>query len=294
MKLKIHSNEIEICEISDFDLAKIFECGQCFRWKPEEDNELSLDANHMDCKDSVRYIGVANGCATRVRKSRDNVYISCSIDDFENIWRSYFDLDRDYEEIRERLCIDDFMRNATDYGAGIRLLRQEKWEALCSFIISQNNNIPRIKSIIATLCREFGEAIDFENKQYFTFPSAERLAGIKAEYLAPLRCGYRAEYIVSAANIITNGSINLEALAACSPDIVRSELKKLRGVGDKVADCVMLFGLHMLDAFPLDVWMKRAVVKHYGTDFNPNIFSPYAGIAQQYIFHYSRMTGKTF
>jgi len=273
MKIIEHNNEIEITNLSDFDLAKTFECGQCFRWNTDENGA---------------YIGVAFGRVAKLYHCGDSVFISCSKEDFETIWRGYFDLDRDYAEIRQRLCIDDFMRRATDFGRGIRILRQEKWEALCSFIISQNNNIPRIKTIVDKLCREFGDTIDFECKQYYTFPSAKKLATLETEQLAPLRCGYRADYIIRTAKMVADGTVDLEAISQGTPDNARIALKKLHGVGDKVADCVMLFGLHMLDAFPLDVWMKRAVEQHYGKDFDPSVFSPYAGIAQQYIFYHMR------
>ena len=273
MKIYEHNGEVEIAGVSDFDLVKTFECGQCFRWRADGRGA---------------YIGVAFGRAARLYCCGDSVFISGSVEDFESVWRGYFDLDRNYAEIRQDLCIDDFMRRATAFGEGIRILHQDKWEALCSFIISQNNNIPRIKAIIDTLCREFGDVVDFEGELYHTFPSAVRLASLDAEKLTSLRCGYRADYIIRTAKMVADGSVDLEALSLIAPDAARTELKKLHGVGDKVADCVMLFGLHMLDAFPLDVWMKRAVVNHYGPNFDPKIFSPYAGIAQQYIFHFMR------
>jgi len=283
MKIQEINNEIVISDITDFDLIKTFECGQCFRWSIDEHNNSVGDKNF-----DVAYIGVAHGRVLKLRQSKNSVILSCSMKDVESIWHDYFDLDRDYSEIRKNLCIDDYMMNATNFGKGIRLLSQDKWEALCSFIISQNNNIPRIKAIINTLCSNFGDSIMFEKNQYYTFPSAKQLATLSSVDLTPLRCGYRAEYIIRAAKSITNGEINLDKIADSTPEIARSELKKLHGVGDKVADCVMLFGLHMLDAFPLDVWMKRAVSEHYGPDFDPSIFSPYSGIAQQYIFHYTR------
>jgi len=273
MKIIEHDKEIEISGAVDFNLEKTFKCGQCFRW--------NVDQHGV-------YKGITRGVAAGVRKVGDSVFISGTMNDFDNIWRFYFDLDRDYEKIRHQLCIDDFMKKAVSYGTGIRLLRQDKWEALCSFIISQNNNIPRIKSIIDTLCIEFGDLIWFEGEEFYSFPSPAVLADMNTTDLVPLRCGYRAEYIINAARAITGGQIDLDALASDTIDSARTELKKLRGVGDKVADCVLLFGLHMLDAFPRDVWMKRAVASHYGPDFDPGIFSPYAGIAQQYIFHYIR------
>ena len=268
-----HKYEVEITGVSDFDLGRIFECGQCFRWNADRDGI---------------YTGVVKNRAARVRRVGLSVFISGSMEDFETLWREYFDLDRDYEEIRRELCLDEFMQKATAYGAGIRILRQDKWEALCSFIISQNNNIPRIKGIINSLCRLHGERLEFECGERYGFPSAEKLAGLDAEDLAPIRCGYRAEYIIRAARDIAAGKVNLENLAHDTPDAARAALKKLHGVGNKVADCAVLFGLNMLDAFPMDVWMKRAIAEHYGPGFDPAVFGPYAGIAQQYIFYYTR------
>ena len=265
--------EVKIAGVSDFDLVRTFQCGQCFRW----------DANEYGV-----YTGVAKGRVARLRRVGDNILVSGTVEDFEAVWRDYFDLDRDYENIRKLLCIDDFMQNATAFGAGIRILRQDSWEALCSFIISQCNNIPRIKKIISTLCSEFGEKLQFEGGVYYAFPSPDRLAGLNAADLNILRCGYRAEYIISAARAVAGGALDLDSLSRMTPDAARAELKKLRGVGDKVADCAILYGLNMLGAFPLDVWMKRAVAKYYGQSFDPGIFSPYAGIAQQYIYYYSR------
>lgn len=270
-----HKNEIEIFGITDFDLARIFECGQCFRWNQDENGV---------------YVGVAFGRVIQVRKNSDSgsIFITCSLDDFKNIWYDYFDFGRDYYKIRQSLCIDDFMRKATDFGAGIRILKQDKWEALLSFIISQNNNIPRIKSIVDNLCRLCGDRIEFNNQDYFSFPSAPKLAGMDTDDLISIRAGYRADYLIKAARDIAEGKINLDDLHDLAPEDARRKLKTIHGVGDKVADCMMLFGLNMLDVFPLDVWMKRAVSEHYGSHFNPDIFTPYAGIAQQYIFHYMR------
>jgi len=273
MIYKDRCGEIEITGISDFDIEKTFECGQCFRW-------------HAD--NNGTYRGVAYGRAARVRQAGDSIYISGTLDDFETVWRDYFDLERDYAEIRKNLAIDDFIRKAIAYSAGLRILRQDAWEALCSFIISQCNNIPRIKKIINTLCREFGSVLDFEGEKYYTFPSAERLAVLNESDLAVLRCGYRASYIIGAARAAADGILDFRVLAGRPPEETRAALKKLHGVGDKVADCFMLYGLNMLDSFPLDVWMKRAVAQYYSRGFDPGIFSPFAGIAQQYIFHYIR------
>jgi len=273
MKYFDRGGEVEVTGVPDFDLVKIFECGQCFRWNADENGI---------------YTGVARGRVACLRHERGSVFISGTAEDFETVWRDYFDLDRDYEEIRQRLCVDGFMEQATNYGAGIRILRQDSWEALCSFILSQCNNIRRIKKIINSLCHEFGDRIEFGGKEYYTFPSAEKLAPHNEETLAPLRCGYRASYVINAARAVAEGALELDSLSDRSPEDAREALKKLHGVGDKVADCVVLFGLGKLDAFPLDVWMKRAVAEHYSQGFDPKLFSPFAGVAQQYIFFYVR------
>lgn len=272
-KYKITGDEVVFDAGDDFDLVKIFECGQCFRWNMDEDGA---------------YKGVAFGRAARVRCEGDKIYITGAGDDFEKIWRDYFDLDRDYGSIRKGLCIDEYMCRATEFGAGIRILRQEKWEALCSFIISQCNNIPRIKKIVETLCREFGEKLTLFGDTYYSFPSAELVSNLTENDLAPLRCGYRAPYIIGAAKAVQYGDIDLDALSNGDPTDALRSLKKLNGVGDKVANCVVLFGLQMLDAFPIDVWMKKAIAEHYGSGFKPAVFSPFAGIAQQYMFYYAR------
>lgn len=268
-----NGNETEITGITEFDLARTFECGQCFRWNVESDSS---------------YVGVAWGRAARIRKDSDSIFITGTPDDFTKIWRGYFDLDRDYAAIRCVLCIDDYMTEAVRYGAGIRILRQDKWEVLCSFILSQNNNIPRIKRIIETFCRLFGESLEFEGVTYYTFPTAEKIAPLSAQDMAPLRCGYRAPYILEAARAVAGGSLNLEALAAGTQEHALDKLKKQNGIGDKVASCVMLFGLNMLDAFPVDTWIKKVLKAQYPQGLDPRIFKPYAGLAQQYIFHYAR------
>ena len=347
MEYNVRGNEIEITGVPDFDLKKIFECGQCFRWEAAgsrggtkqncisgndcyagrggcTSDKTCLTADEGDVIGEDVYTGVAFGRATRVRraplgsdfshdrkvsaekckqrgkkavlekyvdaghKEVDRIFIACSIEDFEATWLNYFDLDRDYSEIRRKLCIDEYMENAARFGAGIRILKQDSWEALCSFIISQCNNIPRIKRIINTLCREFGDILRFDGVDYYSFPGASRLARLEERDLAPLRCGYRAEYIINAARAVASGSLDLSALRSKSYEDARTELTKLRGVGNKVADCTVLFGFNMLDTFPMDVWIKRTIAEQYGPCFDPSVFSPYAGVAQQYIYHYAR------
>ncbi len=268
-----NGQETEITGLTGLDLEQTFECGQCFRWNRDEDGS---------------YVGVAMGKAARVRSNGDSVFITGTTEDFNAVWRAYFDLDLDYENVRRAVRIDDYMSRCADFGWGIRILRQDRWEALCTFIVSQCNNIPRIKQIVERFCTLYGEPIVFLDRTYYTFPSAEKTGGLTEKDLEPLRCGYRAPYILNAARAVAGGSLDLEALAGGTPDEAVAALKLLSGVGDKVARCAVLFGLHMLDAFPVDTWIKKAVAENYGKAFDPAVFSPYAGIAQQYMFHYAR------
>ncbi len=266
-------NQTEIRD-ADFDPVKTFECGQCFRWNADADGV---------------YTGVFGKHAARVWVESDSVFISSGREEFETVWMDYFDLTRDYSKVREAVSIDDYMRRASEYGRGIRLLRQDKWEVVCSFIISQCNNIPRIKKIIEKMCESFGEAFEFNGKTLYTFPSADKIAALEPEDLVVLRCGYRAPYIINAARAIADGSLNLEALSEMDCNAALKELGKMSGIGVKVANCIVLFGFQMFCAFPVDVWMKRALAEHYGKDFNPSsVFGEYAGFAQQYMFYYAR------
>ena len=176
------------------------------------------------------------------------------------------------------------VRNALNSAKGIRILRQDRWETLCSFIISQNNNIPRIKGIIGRLCEAFGERIDGG----YAFPSADRIASLTEEQLAPIRSGFRARYILDAARRVTDGRTDLDAVSAMIYDDAKKYLMQIKGVGNKVADCVLLFGYGFFDAFPKDVWIKRVIEKYYGENFDESIFKPYGGIAQQYLFYSER------
>ncbi|HHU05710.1 MAG TPA: DNA-3-methyladenine glycosylase 2 family protein [Clostridiales bacterium] len=273
MKLSFTDNLTEITELEDFDPVKIFECGQCFRWIPDE---------------SGVYTGLFRKHAARVWREGEKVFITSDKETFEAVWRDYFDLDRDYAEIRRMFSIDDYMKKAAEFGKGIRILRQDRWEALCSFIISQCNNIPRIRKIIEALCQLHGEPVEFEGKTLFTFPAAEKLAPLSPEDLAPVRCGYRAPYIIDAARAVAEGRLDLDKLTAAGYETALNTLKTISGVGDKVANCIVLFGLQMLDAFPKDVWIKRALRGNYPKDFSPSVFGQYAGVAQQYMFYYAR------
>ncbi len=212
----------------------------------------------------------------------------------EGLWREYFDLDADYSEYIERLSADETLAAACRASAGIRILRQEPFETLISFIISQNNNIPRISGIVERLCQTFGERIDgsggevAENAEAaYSFPTAKRLEGIEAGDLAPLRAGFRARYIADAVARVNSGEVDFGEIDALPLDKARERLKTIVGVGDKVADCVLLFAFRKTDAFPRDVWVKRIMAEYY-PDGLPACTKGIEGIAQQYLFDYVR------
>lgn len=263
-------NRCKLCTTNELDIEKTFECGQCFRWDKTQDGA---------------YLGVAMGYPARVEAIDGEVYITSNAPD--ELWYDYFDMKTDYAAVSQGFT-GEYLERCREFGKGIRILRQEPWETLCSFIISQCNNITRIKGIVARLSELYGERIDFDGKSLYTFPTAEVIAQKTVADLAPLRSGYRAEYIINAAKAVYNGNISLEALKNCDYRSAIKTLRTLCGVGEKVANCVVLFGLGHMEAFPIDVWMKRALKEHFPKDFDPATLGDYAGLAQQYIFYYAR------
>ena len=264
----------ELCGVQELNPQRTFDCGQCFRWNADAEG---------------KYRGVASGKAAVVWAEAGRTYIECAAGDIY-FWRDYLDMETDYAEARRSIEVCDYLRECAAYGEGIRILRQDKWEALCSFIISQCNNIPRIKGIVEKLCSLYGEPVEAPWGEARAFPTAERVADLSEEALAPLRSGYRAPYILAAARAVAGGDIDLDATALLPCGEARAELKKLNGVGDKVANCVVLFGLHQLDAFPVDVWIKRALAENMPEGFEPSSLGKYAGLAQQYMFYHARET----
>ena len=275
MKIYEQNNYVVLEDVSDFNLSHIFECGQCFRFKKQSDNS---------------FIGVAFNKVWHLYEDNSKIYISGTLNDYNKYMHTFLDMDRDYSIIKKDFATDDFTRNATEYGNGIRILKQDSWEALCSFIISQCNNIPRIMSIIDTLCENFGEPLSFNGITYRTFPSYEKIATLTLDDLAVLRSGYRAKYILSVANALANKEFDFERLESMDIKDCRKEVTKLYGVGIKVADCFLLFGMGKLNAFPVDTWMKKAKA-FYDGEMNPEKYGKYAGIYQQYIFYYARSLG---
>ena len=255
------------------NIEKTFECGQCFRW--------NRDAAGV-------YTGVAYGRVLRIWQEGEDIFCSAPEEEMA-FWGNYFDLDADYESASATFLEPEYLKECAAFGRGIRILRQEPWEALCSFIISQCNNIPRIKNIVEALCRLCGEELD---GGFFAFPTAERLAQLDAEALSSIRSGYRAQYIINAARAVCSGELKLDGLKELAPEEALKKVTEIHGVGTKVANCFLLYGMHMTDRFPIDTWMKRALKEHFPPDFDPAILGGFSGLAQQYIFYYTRSTGK--
>lgn len=251
-------------------------CGQSFRWR--------------ECDGGFK--GTAYGKTVTVKKDgEDLLIIGATDEDFESIWKPYFDLDTDYVALRGDLAAKHpVLSECAKFAPGIHILRQEPFEALISFIISQNNNIKRIEGIVDRLCENFGEKLSSGS---YAFPTSEKLASLTEEDLAPLRAGFRNRYILDGARKVCTGEVNLEACRTLPFDEAKAQLMSIVGVGSKVADCVLLYGLHRTEAFPMDVWMKRAMSTLF-PDVDPADFGEYAGVAQQYIFHYSRMHPELF
>ncbi|WP_026486575.1 DNA-3-methyladenine glycosylase family protein [Caldanaerobius polysaccharolyticus] len=267
----------------DIDLKNTFECGQCFRWNAEPDGS---------------YTGVAYGKALNVSEIGDGMlYLKdTSKKDLEDTWYYYFDMDKDYSSIAEALKGDEILDKAMRMGRGIRILRQDPWECLISFIISANNRIPQIKRVVENICRSYGDPVDYMGRTYYTFPGPERLAAVDEETLKETRCGFRASYIIEAARMVQQG-FDLKAIYEMDIDEARSRLKEIPGVGDKVADCILLFAYGKTQAFPVDVWVKKVLTQLYGFKdsnidrirrFAESKFGDYAGYAQQYLFYYMR------
>ncbi len=266
--------------ISCFSVKKTFDCGQAFRFEPDD-------------PDGMSFSGKAFGRDIRFLQEDEKTVsiIGTGEDDFENIWRRYLVLDEDYEEANR--CIvaamgsehaREVMSDAVRCGTGIRILRQDPFEALISFIISQNNNIPRIKTIITALCGTYGKD--------GAFPTPEALVGAGVDGLFALRTGFRAAYIYDAAKKVLDGEISLKHIEESDDyDECTRILCSIKGVGPKVSSCALLYGFGKTEAFPIDVWMKRSLERHFPEGFEPGRLGRYAGIAQQYLFYYERWLG---
>lgn len=265
----------------DFNIGKIADSGQCFRWEKPDLN-----------KNSCRIIAADKCLYLTLTDRQEGFYeLDCSPEEYDSFWHNYFDLDEDYRSIRKRIdpSSDPFLFQAAEEEQGIRILRQDPWEMLISFIISQNRNIPAIKRSIEMISELCGERkADRRGEIYYAFPDASALAALSDEQLKACRLGYRCKYVQAAARAVEDGELCLNELAALDEDDAMAVLTGLFGVGVKVASCVSLFGLHHLDAFPVDVWMKRILADHYPDGYPYEEYSPYNGICQQYMFAFCR------
>lgn len=283
-------------EVKDFCLRHVFDCGQCFRWNQEEDGSYTGTA--MGRTVNLRLLPPENGSPQYLEiEGTDET-------EFETVWRPYLDLDRDYAGIKQTLAKEDpIMAEAILAGSGIRLLRQEPWETLISFLISQNNNIPRIKKCIEMLSSRFGEELpEFRGAKRFAFPTVETLAALTPEALAEIRLGYRARYIIETARAVAqDGGQMLRSLPGRSAEEAYAYLTGLCGVGPKVANCILLFSMEKYDRFPVDVWVRRVMEELYHLEeketggieaFAAEHFGEYGGFAQQYLFYYMREKNK--
>ena len=267
---------------SAFSVQKTFDCGQCFRFDKVENSP-------HECE----FSGVAFGRAVSFATDKNTLYIYGADEaDYQNIWKKYLGLDVDYGAINADILSrsdNAALRNAVEFGQGIRILRQEPWEAVCSFIISQNNNIPRIKKIIAAMSEKYGEHLGGKD---YAFPTAEALNAAGEREIFELKTGFRAKYIADAAARVCDGRLDLDAITETEDlDECVKKLCEVKGIGPKVAACSLLFGFGKYDAFPIDVWIRRVMEKYFEPDFNTQSLGPYAGIAQQYLFYYERYLG---
>ncbi|MGN0602039.1 MAG: DNA-3-methyladenine glycosylase family protein [Oscillospiraceae bacterium] len=264
MDYKVDGKDI-IIKQEDFDLDDTLDCGQAFRW------------NKID-RDTYQGYFFNTPLLIKSENKKDGIFrlYNTNEDELKNIWCSYFDFETDYGSLKKRFAEDETLSKACEYAGGIRILKQNSWEALSSFIISQNNNIPRIKGIIGRLC-----------DHYNSYPEPAKMASETVESLSYLRSGFRAKYIIDAVSKVNSGELNLEHIKSMPIEDARKALMSIKGVGPKVAECVLLFGMYRTEAFPIDVWVKRVMERWYPNGL-PECTKGFEGIAQQYLFHYIR------
>ncbi len=279
-----------LADARGLDISKTFDCGQCFRFEPVEGSRHAEEVS-----------GVAYGKYVSFASDGGDLYIyNCTEEDFNSIWCRYLGLDLDYDAIKSDILSRSSspdLGDAVSLGGGIHILAQQPWETVCSFIISQNNNIPRIKKIISALCRKYGERLIIPEMaahggaEAYTFPSPELLREAGVDAIFALKTGFRAKYIIDAAERVVDGRLPLSLISSLPTSEGAELLKEVKGIGDKVAACALLFGFGKLDAFPVDVWVKKIIAKYFGGELNPASLGKYAGVAQQYLFYFERWQG---
>lgn len=285
MKLYEKDNLVILEDVENFDAKAIFTCGQAFRWYEKKNG--SFTTVHLG-----RVLNVLN-------EDDKVIFKGTNLEEFNEIWIDYFDLNTNYQSIRKSLANNEILANAMEYGKGIRILNQNHFEMLISFIISANNMIPRIRKSIEVISMRYGKFIcEDENRKYYSFPTVEELSKATVEELREFaKVGFRDKRIFDTVNMIKNENIDLDSFENLETDNLREELLKFSGVGNKVADCIMLFSYKRGEVFPVDVWIKRVMEELFIKEETPvkkiskeadRIFGKYAGYAQQYLFYYGR------
>lgn len=267
-----------------FSVGQICESGQCFRLERLAGKEAGGEGKE-------KYALTALGRYLEIEQAADEISFSCTQEEFDQIWKNYFDLEEDYCRIIGLIDKEDsYLTKAASYGSGIRILNQDLWEMIISFIVSQQNNIKRIRKCIGLLCSRYGEEKQTQSgTRYYDFPKPDALAAAPLEELYGCNLGYRSRYIHNTAVSICAGEVDLEALKTMDYESAKEELLRLCGVGVKVAECICLFGLHKTEAFPIDTHINKVLCSQYPDGFPFERYREYAGTLQQYIFYYDLM-----
>lgn len=269
--------ELRIRLERDFLPEHTFDCGQCFRWNREDDGS---------------YSGVAMGRAVNLKYQSGDIIISGADECDRALWENYLDVKRDYSDIKKKISVVPAVAEAVAYGGGIRILKQEFFETLISFIISQQSSIPKIKRSVEMLCASYGRPIALSGKTYYAFPEPEALRDAKESELAAFGVGYRAKYIERAVKDVLSGRIDPGEISRLTTAEAKKSLLSIYGVGNKVADCILLFSLARFDAFPKDVWIGRVIEEDLGGRSGEELFGENSGFAQQYLFYWKRALGR--
>ena len=265
--------------IEHFSIAQICNSGQCFR---------------MEKINEYRYSVIASDRYMELEQKGQECIFFCTEEEYENFWKNYFDLNVDYKHYIDKINPNDqYLNDAVEFGSGIRILHQDLWEMIVSFLISQQNNITRIRKCIQNICVKYGEEkTNFKGETYYAFPTPESLADLEEDDLKECNLGYRSKYVVRTAKSIATGETDLDVIRELSYKKAKEELLKLFGVGVKVADCICLFSLHHLEAFPVDTHISQALEKHYKRGFPKRRYKGCEGVMQQYIFYYELLGQK--
>ncbi len=272
-----------------FSIPQICESGQCFRLDAVSEDTYELLAGDRYLKIGIRQKALADEADKAGRtETYGETILHCTQEEYEAFWKEYFDLSAPYSDYIGLIDEEDgYLKSAAAFGRGIRILRQDVWEMIITFILSQQNNIPRIKGLIRALSERYGKRQKTpDGRAYHAFPRAEELAQATEEELRGLKLGYRSKYICQTAGMVAGGGIDLDALRGMEYTEARAELMRLSGIGGKVADCICLFALHQMDAFPVDTHIKKVLELHYPGGFPFERYKGCAGVMQQYIFYY--------